>query len=290
MAKNLRAIRKRIASIKSTQQITKAMKMVAAAKLKRAQDRAVASRPYLAKILELISSVAGYVQEGSFPLLEKRNEEKKVAILVYTSNRGLCGAYNSNLIRHAESIAKGLKNEGKEALFFNIGKKGYDYFRKRSYNITKFYSEIRDNITKDQIAMVSRDLVNGFLNNDFDRVIVIYSKFHSAASNKPYSFDLLPVEVEKKPGAESGKMIIFEKDAMSIIEGLLPESILSRIFNAVLESVASEQGARMTAMEAATTNAGEILGMITLDYNKARQAIITQELVEITGSAEAQMK
>ena len=285
MPVNLRSIRKRIVSIKSTQQITKAMKMVAAAKLKRAQDKAVGSRPYLNALLEIVNILSGYVEGANFRLLENPPLEKKVAILVYTSSRGLCGSFNSNLIKRSEELARVIKDEGKEVIFFNIGKKGHDYFKKRGYSIAKFYSEVKDSITQKQASTITADIITRFLAGEFEKLIVVHSKFHSAAMSRPVYFTLLPVE-QLESGRE--RIIIFDPGAVSLMESRLPELVNARLFNAILESAASEQGARMTAMEAATTNAGEILRNITLEYNKARQAAITKELIEIVSGAEAQ--
>jgi len=284
MANNIRAIRKRILSIMNTQQIMKAMKMVAAAKLRRAQEKAVGSRPYLESMTEILGVLLRNQKEKASDLLIKREEEKKIAVLLYTSNRGLCGSFNNNLIRFAEKIINDIKSEGKQAQLFHIGRRGYLYFKKRNYNIAKNYEDIKAAITLDQVTEVTNDIVKGYLKGEFDRCIVVYSKFHSAATSRPLSFSLLPVEVEE---AESEPLVIFEPNSKELLDSLLPEYIRSKILNAMLESYASEQGARMTAMESASTNAGDMLKAISLEMNKARQALITQELVEITSSSEA---
>lgn len=284
MANNLRAIRKRIVSIKSTQQITKAMKMVAAAKLKRAQDKAVGSRPYLEAMKGVVSALSAGFTPENLPDLFMKREEKKVAVLIYTSNRGLCGAFNHNLIRHAEKLIETLKSEGKEVNLFHVGKKGYHYFRKRGYKIEKFYEDVKESISEQQAREVKDDLVASFRSGRFDRVILVYSKFHSAAVNRQLEFTLLPIERDEVSGEA---MVIYEPDAAELMNKLLPEYVMSRTFNSLLESYASEQGARMSAMEAASKNAGDLLKSMTLAYNKARQALITQELIEITSSADA---
>jgi len=196
MANNLRAIRKRILSIQSTQQIMKAMKMVAAAKLRRAQERAVGSRPYLASLTEILGILISKTNFKRPELLVRREEIKKTAVLLYTSNRGLCGSFNNNLIRHTEDLIKELKKDGKEVSLYHIGKKGYKYFSKRNYKITKDYENVSETITPEEISPVRRDLVEGYLEGEFDRLIIVYSKFHSAAFAKPISFDLFPLDIE----------------------------------------------------------------------------------------------
>ncbi len=284
MANNLRTIRKRILSIEITQQIMKAMKMVAAAKLRRAQERAVGSRPYLGSLTDILGILLSKTNFKKPELLVKREEIKNTAILLYTSNRGLCGSFNNNLIRHAEDLIKELRNEGKETSLYHIGKKGFKYFRKRNYDIAKYYDNVSETITPDEINPVRRDLVEGYLERKFDRLIIVYSKFHSAAMARPMSFDLFPLDIEP---AQMEPVVLYEPEHEKLLAELLPEYVKSKVLNAMLESYASEQGSRMTAMEAASKNAGDMLKSMSLEFNKARQALITQELVEITGSAEA---
>jgi F-type H+-transporting ATPase subunit gamma len=284
---NLRAIRKRIGSVKSTQQITKAMKMVSAAKLKRAQDAIVAARPYARQMREVVQSVAGRAGQEAHPLLAPR-ETKKVALLVVTSDRGLCGGFNSNLLRAANRFLR--ENEGKveEVVLFAVGRKARDFFRRRQVPIRKEYLNVLGTLSYDHARQLADDLVEGFLAGDFDEVVIAFNEFRSAISQAVRMDKLFPVVFEQAgESAADGIDYLYEPSQQEILATLLPKYVESQIFRVLLESVAGEFGARMTAMDSATNNAVDMISRLTLQMNRARQAAITKELMEIIGGAEA---
>jgi len=284
---SLRDIKRKITSVKKTQQITKAMKMVAAAKLRRAQDRVIAARPYSRKMLAVIANLAGRVERAQHPLLAKR-EPKKVKLVVLTSDRGLCGAYNTNILRKAVEATKQFKAEGKEVSINVVGRKGRDFFRKRSaYTLGKVWSDL-GTIDYDKAADVGRNIVERFSAADTDEVYLLYNEFKSVIQQKVTLEKLLPVE----PPAETDPFMaavdyLYEPSAEAILSSILPKHIEVQVFRALLESQASEMGARMTAMDSATRNAKEMIEKLTLKFNKQRQAAITKEISEIVGGAEA---
>ena len=287
---NLRAIRKRIGSVKSTQQITKAMKMVSAAKLKRAQDAIVAARPYARQMREVVQSVAGRAGQEAHPLLAPR-ETKKVALLVVTSDRGLCGGFNSNLLRAANRFLR--ENEGKveEVVLFAVGRKARDFFRRRHVPMRKEYMNVLGTLSYAHAKQIADDLVGGFLAEDFDEVVIAFNEFRSAISQAVRMDRLFPVIFEQ--AGEDGKPsdvdvdYLYEPSREEILATLLPRYVEAQIFRVLLESVAGEHGARMTAMDSATNNAVDMISRLTLQMNRARQAAITKELMEIIGGAEA---
>ncbi|MBS1192277.1 MAG: atpG [Nitrospirae bacterium] len=284
---SLRDIRRKIVSIKKTQQITKAMKMVAAAKLRRAQERVIAARPYSRKMLSVIASLASRVERVQHPLLAKR-EPKKVKLLVLTSDRGLCGAYNTNIVRKAVEAVREFQAQGKEVRVNIVGRKGRDFFRKRSsYTVGQAWSDL-GMINYEKAADVGKNIVERFAAGETDEVYLLYNEFKSVMQQNVNLEKLLPVE----PPAEADPFTaavdyLYEPSAVAILTSILPKHIEVQVYRALLESQASEMGARMTAMDSATRNAKDLIGRLTLKFNKTRQAAITKEISEIVGGAEA---
>ncbi len=284
---SLRDIKRKITSVKKTQQITKAMKMVAAAKLRRAQDRVIAARPYSRKMLAVIANLAGRVERAQHPLLAKR-EPKKVKLLVLTSDRGLCGAYNTNIVRQAVAAVRQFQAEGKEVRINVIGRKGRDFFRKRSqYTLGKVWSDL-GMIEYEKAADVGKNIVERFVAGETDEVYLLYNEFKSVIQQKVTLEKLLPVE----PPAEADPFMaavdyLYEPTPEAILSSILPKHIEVQVYRSMLESQASEMGARMTAMDSATRNARDMIDKLTLKFNKQRQAAITKEISEIVGGAEA---
>lgn len=277
-----RDIRRRIKSIKSTQQITKAMKMVAAAKLRRAQESVIAARPYAKKIQEVLGRLAAGAQDYSHPLLEVR-EVKKVGLVIITGDRGLCGGFNANLIRLAEHT---MADMDKDTGLVTIGRKGRDYFRRRGKEIVEDYINIGDNPTFIQGKELARCLMALYSEGVFDEIYLMYNEFRSAMSQKPLMLKLLPID--PAAGEDSkGVEYIYEPSEAGVLDTLLPSYVETLVYRALLESKASEHGARMTAMSSATDNAVEIIDKLTLTLNRARQAAITKEISEIVGGAAA---
>jgi F-type H+-transporting ATPase subunit gamma len=284
---SLRDIKRKITSVKKTQQITKAMKMVAAAKLRRAQERVISARPYSRKMLAVIANLAGRVERAQHPLLAKR-EPKKVKLIVLTSDRGLCGAYNTNILRKAVEATRTFQAEGKEVRVNVVGRKGRDFFRKRSsYSLGKVWSDL-GMIDYDKAADVGKNIVERFAQGETDEVYLLYNEFKSVIQQKVTLEKLLPVE----PPAEADPFMaavdyLYEPSAEAILSSILPKHIEVQVFRSMLESQASEMGARMTAMDSATRNAKDMIERLTLKFNKQRQAAITKEISEIVGGAEA---
>jgi len=284
---SLRDIKRKITSVKKTQQITKAMKMVAAAKLRRAQDRVIAARPYARKMLAVIANLAGRVERAQHPLLAKR-EPKRVKLLVLTSDRGLCGAYNTNIVRKAVEAVRELQATGKEVTVNVVGRKGRDFFRKRAvYKLGKVWSEL-GMIDYEKAADVGKNIVERFAAGETDEVYLLYNEFKSVMQQKVTLDKLLPVE----PPAEADPFMaaveyLYEPSAEAILSSILPKHIEVQIYRSMLESQASEMGSRMTAMDSATRNARDMIERLTLKFNKQRQAAITKEISEIVGGAEA---
>jgi F-type H+-transporting ATPase subunit gamma len=291
MAKaSLRDIRKRIASVRSTQQITKAMKMVAAAKLRRAQESILATRPYAAKMFEVLSSLAARTSPDAHPLLYRR-EPRRVEVIVFTSDRGLCGAFNMNLIQRAEKFMEERRSGGEALTFSFIGRKGRDYFRKRRVNIRREYINLFGKVDFPLASRIGKDLVEAYVEEQVDAIYLLYSEFRSAIQQRILLEKILPATPAIPGGGETKGLAtveyIYEPSEGEILDSLLPMYVEVQVYRALLESVASEFGARMTAMENATNNAAEMIDKLTLIYNKARQAAITKELIEIVSGAEA---
>ena len=279
-------IRRRIKSVKSIQQITKAMKMVAAARLRKAQDKALASKPYTDKMIEILNNVAQGVEDISHPLLAVR-EVKKVAYLILTSDKGLAGAYSSNVIREALPFIKGRDNVS----ISTVGRKGRDYFRHRGYEIDHEYIGISERPTYQDASQVARDMANDYRTAKYDEIHIVYTRFFSPGHFKPEALKLLPLDSPKqKSGAEpttASQPIIFEPSAATVLEALLPLYLETVIYGALSQAAASELGSRMLAMSSATDNAQELISTLILNSNKLRQANITREISEIVGGAEA---
>jgi len=281
---SLKAIRKRISSVKSTQKITKAMKMVSAAKLRRAQDAATAARPYATKLIELLGNVAARVGSVAHPLLEHRGEERVVDLLLVTADRGLCGGYNSNLIRKAEQF---LEERGRDRVRMTIvGRRGFDYFRRRSVTIADKHINLFGGPSADLARRLGEHLAREFAQGTTDGVYVLYNEFRSALVQTPTIQQILPIPAQAEQAGEVADYL-YEPDPAALLDRLLRQYVNVLIHRAFLEAIASEHGARMTAMDSATSNADEMIGRLTLDMNRARQAAITTELMEIVGGAEA---
>ena len=279
---NLKEIRNRISSVSSTMQITSAMKMVSAAKLKKAQDAITAMRPYSNKLTEILQGLSSSIDSDN-KYAQKRNV-KKVLIVSITSNRGLCGGFNSNIFKKSTELANSVYNDS-DVSFVAIGKKGNDFLQK-SFNVESNHIDIFDNLNMESVSLIAESLMQMFVNEDFDKIDIVYNKFKNAATQYVMTENFLPVENNEKTEEAIGDYI-FEPEKEEIVLELIPKSLKTQLFKAVLDSHASEHGARMTAMHKATDNAGDLKKDLTLTYNKARQAAITAEILEIVGGAEA---
>ena len=282
---NLKEIRNRISSVGSTMQITSAMKMVSAAKLKRAQDAILQMRPYANKLTELLVNLSSSLDSSDGGDFSSEREISNVLLVPITSNRGLCGGFNANIIKQTLNL---IRNDyaGKDVSILSIGKKSSEYFRNNNYNVISSHDEIFADLTYDSIAKISEDIMQSFLDLKYDKVVLIYNQFKNAATQNVMSENFLPVQSPNDENASIGDYI-FEPEKKEIIQQLIPKSLKTQMFKAVLDSHASEHGARMTAMHKATDNASELKKDLTLSYNKARQAAITAEILEIVGGAEA---
>jgi F-type H+-transporting ATPase subunit gamma len=280
----LRALRRRIRSVQNTQQITKAMEMVAAAKLRRAQVRALASRPYATKITEMLGNLRGEASALDHPLFKAR-EVRKTALVLVTSDRGLCGAYNATLIRAAEQRLRRAE-PGSIALVL-VGKKGREYFRRRKYPVLAVHTPLPAEASLEFARELTGDLIARFLAGEVDRVELMFTQFISALRRKVLLEAFLPVGAERAAEGTGGGATIFEPDAESIFAELLPRYATAKLFAALADALASEHGARMIAMGAARKNAGELIDVLVLRRNRMRQASITKELLDIVGGAEA---
>ncbi|MGD1945965.1 MAG: ATP synthase F1 subunit gamma [Croceivirga sp.] len=281
---NLKEIRNRIASVKSTMQITSAMKMVSAAKLKKAQDAITAMRPYANKLTELLQNLSGSLDGDVGVKYTDAREVNKVLIVSITSNRGLCGAFNSNIIKESVSLCHETYN-GKQVDYVTIGKKGNDILGKK-FSIVANESSVFDNLTYDYVAKIAEDLMSKFTEGAYDKIDLVYNRFKNAATQIVTTEQFLPI-VPVQEDTNVGAEYIFEPSKPEIVEQLIPKSLKTQLYKAIRDSFASEHGARMTAMHKATDNAGELKDQLTLTYNKARQAAITGEILEIVGGAEA---
>lgn len=292
---NLKEIRLRIGSVKNTQQITKAMKLVSASKLKKAQDNIVGCRPYALNLKKLIQDIA-MSKKVEHDLLnvegleQKPNSEKSLLYVVLTSDRGLCGGFNNNVARWAESKGKELKDTYKNIEFFFVGKKGRDYFKSKGLKTDD--REVLLNLTKEisyeLAASVSNQLLESFTSGDYDEIVIVYNEFKSAIQQDVVYETLLPLSIGSESSEDyTNTDLIFEPAPEEIIDELLIKNFTVQIYRVMSESIASEHAARMTAMENATNNANDAINKLTLTYNKLRQASITTELIEITSGAEA---
>ena len=283
---NLKEIRSRISSVGSTMQITSAMKMVSAAKLKRAQDAITQMRPYSNKLSELLVNLSSTLDNSDGGVYSEKRDIKRVLLVTITSNRGLCGGFNTNIIKEANSLIKG-KYKNIEVDVISIGKKSTEYFEKTGgCNVISSHDDLYSNLTFEKTSEISQNIMDLFTNTKHDKVVLIYNQFKNAATQIIMNEQFLPIEPPKLTDKKIGDYI-FEPNQKEIVDSLIPKSLKTQLFKAVLDSHASEHGARMTAMHKATDNAGELKKDLTLEYNKARQAAITGEILEIVGGAEA---
>jgi F-type H+-transporting ATPase subunit gamma len=277
-------LRRRIRSVKNTQQITKAMKMVSAARLRRAQDRMLAARPYAGKMLDVLTSLATRAHPETHPLLQIKGDEN-IELMVVTADRGLCGSFNANLIKAALHFLDERRNYNLSLHL--IGKKGFDFFRKRKYVITHKYLNIFRSVHYDQSRQIAEQTIKSYLEGHLDAIYIIYNEFKSALQQRVVVQRLLPLERLPEPNSQQTLDYIYEPDPQTIFDRLLPRYLEVQIFRALLESAAAEHAARMAAMDAATKNAREMIDSLTLNMNKIRQAAITKEILEVVGGAEA---
>ncbi len=289
---NLKAIRIRISSVKSTKQITSAMKMVSAAKLRKAQDKIVRLRPYVNKLQEILSDLTQSLAESEVENVYGRvSPPEKILVVVITSNRGLCGAFNSNVIKEARRVVseKYLDQFNKGNLvFLAIGKKGYDYLRKQKLKMLPECNALLNDLTFDNVAVVAEDIMKRFVKGEYDRVEIIYNHFKNAAVQILTEEKFLPVESLPSGGKTTVPAdYIYEPTEEEIVKELIPKSLKIQFYKAVLDSFVAEHGARMTAMHKATDNATSMIRELTLHYNKARQAAITNQILEVVSGAEA---
>ncbi len=306
---NVRDYRTRIRSVRSTQQITRAMKMVSAAKLRRAQDRILAARPYARKMLEVLSSLAARVHPERHPLLSRRPEEK-VLVIVITADKGLCGSFNTNILNRARAFLDERMGPGREGRAAGagpapaqtvqvdvIGRKARDWFRRRSYPVRNVHVDVFKEVTLAHARDLAADLIDVFARGEFDAVYLVYNEFKSVIQQRVVIEPLLPIpqasfEPAATPGsgpvaAEKPEEYVYEPERDALFEALLPKHVMIQTHRVLLESAAAEHGARMTAMDNATRNAGEMIDTLTLQMNKIRQASITKEILEVVSGAEA---
>ena len=311
---NLKSIRDRIQSVKNTRKITEAMRLVAAAKVRRAQEQVTATRPFADRLAQVLYGLQNRLrfEDANLPLLRQR-DAKTVGLLVISGDRGLCGAYNTNVIRRAENRAKELQKEGVDYKYILVGRKAFQYFQRRNQPISANYTGLEQVPTASEASMIADELLSLFLSDTVDRVELVYTKFVSLISSRPVIQTLLPLtaqglevqddeifrlttrggdfEVTREkvttPTVPFPRDMIFEQDPAQILDALLPLYLNNQLLRALQESAASELAARMTAMNNASDNASELVGTLTLSYNKARQAAITQEILEVVGGANA---
>lgn len=284
-------MRRRIKSVKNTQQITKAMKMVAAAKLKRAQDRVTAARPFAQKMSEILGSLSSKIgDEFSHPLLDERGDERYLIVHV-SADKGLCGGFNTNINKVAQNFI--VENQSKEIEMIAVGRKGRDFFKRRNVNITEEYVGLTNSGSANfaDASEIAKNLIRTFAENEnIDKVFLVYTEFKTVLSQKPIIEQLLPIPrtvTEEDTTATAQAEYIYEQTPAEIFGKLLPKQVETQVYKAMLESVASEQGSRMTAMDSASKNAGELIDTLTLNMNRIRQAAITKEIIEVVSGAAA---
>jgi F-type H+-transporting ATPase subunit gamma len=281
---SLKALRKRISTVRSTQKITKAMKMVAAAKLRRAQEAAERARPYSEKLVEMFGAVVADLEGAAHPLLARR-DETRIELVVVTSDRGLCGGFNANLLRKAEAFVR--ERPGKQVVVTAVGKKAIEFLRRRAYTLAGERTDVMGKPPIESARAIAEGVTKRFADGETDAVYLLYSRFRSAVSQIPTVTPLLPVTRPEVADATAPSEYIFEPARPDLLAALLPRYIETLLMQALLESIASEHGARMSAMENATNNASDMIDRLTLSMNRARQAAITTELMEIVSGAEA---
>ena len=283
---NLKEIKSRITSVKSTIQITSAMKMVSAAKLKKAQDAIIQLRPYSNKLTEIMSSVSSASEDSSQNKYSEVRDVNKILLVPITSNRGLCGGFNASIIKKTIEIEKEL-NSKSELTILSIGKKSSEFFKKNKYNVHSTHDDVFQDVNYEDVSKIAELILNDFANEKFDKVILVYNQFKNAATQIVMQEGFLPLNKTKSENSQEAVDYIYEPGKDEILNELIPKSLKTQLFKAILDSNASEHGARMTAMHKATDNATELKNELTLSYNKARQAAITGEILEIVGGAEA---
>jgi len=287
---NLKDLRTRINSVKSTRQITSAMKMVAAAKLRKAQNKIVQLRPYANKLHKLISTLSNSLNEEEGNNYSTVRDEEKILIVLITSNRGLCGSFNSvaikNAINLANNVYKSQLNKG-NVHFLAIGKKGTNYLKQKKYNLVDSKNELLNSLTFQTIAPLAETIMNQFINEEYDKIELVYNQFKNAAVQNITTEQFLPVVINEEEEGKHLPFYIFEPDKERIIKELIPKSLKIQFYKTIVDSFVAENGARMTAMHKATDNATEMIRDLNLEYNKARQSAITKELLDIVGGAEA---
>ena len=283
---NLKEIKSRITSVKSTIQITSAMKMVSAAKLKKAQDAIIQLRPYSNKLTEIMSSVSSASEDSSQNKYSEVRGVSKILLVPITSNRGLCGGFNANIIKKTIEIEKEL-NSKSELTILSIGKKSSEFFKKNKYSVHSTHDDVFQGVNYEDVSKIAELILNDFANEKFDKVVLVYNQFKNAATQIVMQEDFLPLNKTQSENSQEAVDYIYEPGKDDILNELIPKSLKTQLFKAILDSHASEHGARMTAMHKATDNATELKNELTLSYNKARQAAITGEILEIVGGAEA---
>lgn len=290
----LKEVRIRIASVKSTQQITNAMKMVAASKLRRAQTAIVKLRPYAAKLREILQNLSASIGDSDENVYAQERKIEKVLLIVITSNRGLCGGFNSNVIKMAVNLLQtdyAHQHQQNNVSLITIGRKGTEFFRKRKFNVTESHDELFDRLTFDNVSPLAESLMKAFAARQYDRIDIVYNQFKNAATQRLVVEQFLPIAPQEAVTATGPVKVeadyLFEPGKETIVRELIPKTLRIQLFKALLDSFASEQGARMTAMQKATDNAKDLLKTLNISYNKARQAAITNEILEIVSGAEA---
>ncbi|MCL5023966.1 MAG: ATP synthase F1 subunit gamma [Nitrospirae bacterium] len=283
----LRDIKRRIKAVNNTRQITKAMKMVAAAKLRKSQGRMLEMRPYAEKMSAVLANLARGAESALHPLLAFR-PRKTIEVVILTSDRGLCGAFNSNILKAAQKFIGGLRKDGFDVAITTVGKKSSDYVRRRNIPTRRTWSGLSGRVTYAHAQEIANDIIESYISEAMDEVVLIYNEFKSVIAQQVVVARLLPlVPVGTEGDTEPALDFIYEPSQEEIFNVLLPKNVEIQIYRALLESQASEEAARMTAMENATKNANEMIDRLTLQYNKARQAAITKELMDIVGGVEA---
>jgi F-type H+-transporting ATPase subunit gamma len=288
---NLRDIKQRIVSVQSTRQITRTMEMVATAKIKKAQEKIEAARPYAFSMVEVLQNVARYVQGASHPLLEEHEERTRIVVVCITSDPGLCGAFNSNILRITEDIVRRENAEGVATDIIAVGKKAIGYLRYRGIEPVASYRDISDRPTFADARSIAARIIPAYESGQIDAAYIVFNRFKNVAEQKAETYQLLPVErrvmeAEEDQGGVRAEYL-FEPTASQVLEHLLPTYVETLVYRALMESAASEQGARRTAMKSATDNASEMITTLTRSYNRARQAAITTEIAESVGGAAA---
>jgi len=289
MPAQLRVIRRRIRTVRSTQKITNAQELIAASRLLRAQQRVAQSRPYTRELTTALSEIATTEGRLEHPLLERRPEVRAAAVVVLTSDRGFAGPHNANILRTAEELLARLRENGVEPRMYVVGRKGVGYYRFRRRELTQTWTGVSDQPRFDNAREIAETVLTAFLEHEVDEIHMVFADFVSAMVQRPTAVRVIPLVVEE--GTERPPqplpMYVFEPDVESVLDALLPRYVAARIFTAMLESAASEWSARRRAMSAATDNAEQLVELLTREYNQARQAAITQEIMEIVGGAEA---